>query len=277
MILQTRATSAESGAQGVATCAECGTSVTGNFCSSCGADQRSGMAGVLGAVAGATRQSFPTTYLRILLAPVKETVRLADDPAYRQHISFLLSGLAIFTVIMVPFFLQSADPTGAAAQYSESMHTLMKVLSQVGVYAGAAITFVLGYTLFHFFAKTKRSLNSYLKLYCLAYGFMMPPYAIYDYVARGLLGSTGLSSFIAQNPTDEQILSVPFLISFILTLAIWAYFIAIHKRFWGMSVWKAGALYSVASLGSYQAAYWIMYFVGYYVAVVLIRMGVVTV
>jgi hypothetical protein len=276
MILQTRATSAGADAHGVSVCAECGTQGTGNFCASCGADMHGG-SGVLGAVAGAARHSFPTTYLRILHSPVKETVNLAEDPAYRRHISFLLSGLAVFCVIMVPFFLQSADPAGAAVQYSESMQTLMKVLSQVGVYAGAAITFVLGYALFHFFAKSKRSIKGYLKLYCLAYGFIMPPYALYDYVVRGMLGSTGLSSFIAQEPTTEQILSVPFAVSFALSLLIWAYFIAIHKRFWHMSVWKAGALYSVASLGSYQAAYWVMYYVGYYVAVILIGAGVVTV
>ena len=277
MILQTRGTSAQAGVQGVAVCAECGTQATGNFCSSCGADLRGSASGVLGAVSGAASQSFPTTYLRIVRSPVKETVGLAEDPTYRQHISFLLAGLAIFCVIMVPFFLQNADPTGAAAQYSESMQTLLKVLSQVGVYAGAAITFVLGYTLFHFFAKTKRSLNAYLKLYCLAYGFMMPPYALYDYVMRGLLGSTGLSSFVGQSPTAEQILSVPFAASLAVSLLIWAYFIAIHKRFWNMSVWKAGALYSIASLASYQAAYWAMYFVGYFVAGVLIGAGVVTV
>lgn len=275
MILQTRGAGA--GAPGVADCAECGAPAAGNFCSSCGADLRGGGSGVLGAVAGSARHSFLSTYLRILRSPVKATVALADDPTYRQHISFLLAGLAIFCVVMVPFFLQNADPSGAAAQYSDSMLTLMKVLSQVGVYAGAAITFVLGYTLFHFFAKTKRSLHAYLKLYCLAYGFMMPPYALYDYVTRGLLGSTGLSSFVGQSPTPEQIMSVPFAASLAVSLLIWAYFIAIHKRFWGMSVWRAGALYTVASLASYQAGYWAMYYVGYYVAYILIEAGVVTV
>jgi hypothetical protein len=44
-----------------------------------------------------------------------------------------------------------------------------------------------------------------------------------------------------------------------------------------MSVWKAGALYTVTALASYQAGYWIMYFVGYWVAFGLIRAGVVTV
>jgi hypothetical protein len=44
-----------------------------------------------------------------------------------------------------------------------------------------------------------------------------------------------------------------------------------------MSVWKAGALYSVASMASYQAAYWHMFFGGYYIAVFLINAGLVTV
>jgi hypothetical protein len=269
---------AASGAGGPAAtvCAECGTPASGNFCSSCGADLRGGAAGVLGAVAGGGSQNFPATYLRILHSPIRATVALAEDPAYRKHISFFLSGLAIFCVLMLPFIIQSADPTGAMAHYSESMQTLVKILTQAGVYVGAFITFLLGFALFGFFAKEPRSLKSYLKLYCLAFGFIMPPYAVYDYVARGVLGSTGLSSFTGTGPTPEQMLSVPFLLSFAVSLLIWAYFIAIHRRFWRMPVWKAGALYTITALTSYQAGYWIMYFVGYWVAFWLVRAGVVT-
>jgi hypothetical protein len=268
--------SAGAAAQGAATCAECGAPAAGNFCSGCGADLRQG-SGVLGVVSGVSRYGFPATYLRILRSPVKATVALAEDPAYRQHISFLLSGLAIFCVIMVPFFLKNADPNGAMAHYSDSMQTLLKVLSQIGVYAGAVITFVLGWLLFHFFAKTPRTLNMYLKLYCVAFGFIVPIYAIYDYVARGVLGGTGLSSFVGQSPTPEQMMTAPFFVSLAVSLLIWAYFIAIHRRFWQMPVWKAGALYTVASMVSYQASYWIMYVVGYWAAVILIRAGIVSV
>jgi hypothetical protein len=272
MILQAKGAAATA-----AVCAECGTTASGKFCSSCGADLRGGKSGVLGAVAGGGLQNFPATYLRILRSPIKATVALAEDPAYRQHISFLLSGLAIFCLLILPFIIQSADPTGAMAHYSESMQTLVKILSQAGVYVGAFITFLLGFALFRFFAKEPRSLKSYLKLYCLAFGFIMPPYAVYDYVARGVLGSTGLSSFTGTSPTPEQMLSVPFLLSLAVSLLIWAYFIAIHRRFWRMPVWKAGALYTVTALTSYQAGYWIMYFVGYWVAFWLVRAGVVTI
>jgi len=277
MSLQTKAASA-AGGSAATVCAECGAPASGNFCSSCGADLRQGASGVLGTVSGGALHNFPATYLRILRSPIKATVALADDPAYRQHISFLLSGLAIFCVLMLPFIIQTADPTGAIAHYSESMQTLVKILSQAGVYVGALITFLLGFAMFRFFAKEPRSFTAYLKLYCLAFGFIMPPFAVYDYVARGVLGSTGLSSFTgnAAPPTPEQMLSVPFLISFAVSLLIWAYFIAIHRRFWRMSVWKAGALYTVTALTSYQAGYWIMYFVGYWVAFWLVRTGVVT-
>jgi len=277
MSLQIKAASA-TGGPATTVCAECGAPASGNFCSSCGADLRQGAAGVLGAVAGGGLHNFPATYLRILRSPIKATVALADDPAYRQHISFVLSGLAIFCVLMLPFIIQTADPNGAMAHYSESMQTLVKILSQAGVYVGALITFLLGFALFRFFAKEPRSLKAYLKLYCLAFGFIMPLYAIYDYIARGVLGSTGLSSFSgnAAAPTAEQMLSVPFALSMAGSLLIWAYFIAIHRRFWRMPVWKAGALYTVTALTSYQAGYWLMYFVGYWVAFWLVRTGVVT-
>lgn len=265
-----------SGANAAAVCAECGAAASGNFCSACGADLREGHSGVLGAVAGGSH-SFPATYLRILRSPIKATVALADDPSYRQHVAFLLSGLAIFCVIMVPFIVQSAVPTEQMSQFSESMQTLLKILSQVGVYVGAAITFLLGFALFRLFAKERRSFKSYLKLYCLAFGFMLPPFAVYDYVVRGLLGTTGLSSFVARNPTTEELLTPAFAVSFAVSLLIWAYFIAIHRRFWHMSIWKAGALYTAAALVSNQLGYWLMFHVGAWVAYLLITWGVVTV
>jgi hypothetical protein len=271
-------TSAEGGAvpSGVnvgAVCTECGAAVSGNFCSACGADLREG---VLGAVAGG-RQSFPATYLQILRSPIKATVALADDPTYRQHISFLLSGLAIFCVIMVPFIVQSAISDEQMSQFSESMQTLLKFLSQVGIYVGALITFLLGFVLFRLFAKEPRSFKSYLKLYCLAFGFMLPPFAIYDYVVRGLLHSTGLSSFTVRDPTTEELMTPAFAVSFAVSLLIWVYFIAIHRRFWRMPIWKATALYTGTAFISNQAGYWLMYFVGAQVALWLIQLGVVTV
>jgi hypothetical protein len=273
MTFSAEAGAAQSGASAV--CAECGAPVTGNFCSSCGADARQGY-GVLGAVAGG-RQSFPATYLQILRSPIKATVMLADDPTYRQHFSFLLSSLAIFCVVMVPFIMQSAVSEAQVQQLSDSMQTLIKILSQVGIYVGAAFTFVTAFGLFRFFAKEPRSLKSYAKLYCLAFGFMLPPYAVYDYVARGLLHSTGLSSFTARDPTPAELLSVPFLVTLAASLLIWAYFIAIHRRFWRMSIWKAGALYTVAAVVSSQLGYLVMYHVGAWVAYGLIQWGVVTV
>lgn len=257
-------------------CPECSATASGNFCASCGADLRSG-SGLLGSVTSGARMSFPGTYLRILRAPVKATVALAEDPTYRQHISFLLTGLAIFCVIMVPFIVQSADPTGAMAQYSESMQTLMKVLSQTGIYFGAIITFLLGWLTFRSFAKVQRSFRQYLKLYCLAYGFMMPPYAAYDYLMRGVLHTTGLSSFANASPTAEQMVSVPFVISIVVSVLMWAYFIAIHRRFWGMALWKAGVLYTLVALVANQAGYFAMYQFGYWLTYALIQAGIVTV
>lgn len=258
-------------------CADCNSPASGNFCSNCGADLRAGRSGILGSVSSTARLSFPGTYLQILRSPIKATVALADDPIYRQHISFFFSGLAVFCVIMVPFIMQAADPTGAMARYSESMQTLVRVLSQVGVYVGALITFLLGYALFYVFAKTPRRFRAYLKLYCLAFGFMLPLYALYDYVARGMLGITGMSSFSVKNPTLEEVLTVPFAVALGVSLLIWVYFIAIHRRFWNMPVWKAGLLYTAATLTSQQAGYYVMLHAGYWITLYLIKAGVVSV
>lgn len=263
-------------AAGTVACPACGAAASANFCAQCGADLRDG-GGLLGTVSGGMRRSFPGTYLGILRAPVRATVALTDDPTYRNHVSFLLTSLAIFCVIMVPFFLQTADPTGAAAKYSESMQTLLKVLTQAGVYVGAVITVILGFVLFRLFAKQPRSFASYVKLYCLAFGFLMPPYAVYDYVARGYLGTTGLSSFAQNAPTPEQLLSTPFLVSLAVSLLMWAYMIAIHRRFWRMPIWKATGLYAATALISNQLGYYLMFHIGYWVTYWLVVWGIVVV
>ena len=48
------------------------------------------------------RRSFPAVYLGIPRAPVRTTVGLAEDPSYRSHVSFLLSGIAVFCLLMIP-------------------------------------------------------------------------------------------------------------------------------------------------------------------------------
>jgi hypothetical protein len=276
MILQTRGAAAATGAQVTSVCAECGAQATGNFCSACGADLRPGALSVLGAVTAPVRQSFPAVYLRILRAPVRETVGLAEDQAYRSHLSFLLSGIAVFCLLFVPILLNSTVQATPGAQVSESMQNLMKVLSQVGVYVGAVITFGIAYGLYRFFAKEPRTLKAYFKLYCMAFGFIMPLYAVYEYGSRGLLGVTGMSS-LNETTQPVQLMDPATLAAVALALVLWSYFIAIHRRFWHMPLWKAGVLYIVAAISSYQLSYWLMYFVGYWTAAVLIAAGVVTV
>ncbi len=261
--------------QAALACAECGAQAHGNFCSTCGSDLRTGALGLLGDVAGPVRRSFPVLYLRILRAPVRETVRLAEDPSYREYVSFLLTGIAIFCLLFLPILLQNAVPADGTVHLSESMQTLAKVLSQVGVYVGAVIGFLLAYGLFRIFAKEPRSLRAYFKLYCLAFGFVTPLYAAYEFGMRTLLHGTGMSSFNGPMTQAEQ-LTPTALASLALLLVLWAYFIAIHSRFWRMPLWKGGALYAASAIGSYQLSYWLMFYVGYLIAAVLVAYGIVT-
>ena len=275
MILHMKDASALAEPQAGAVCTDCGAAETGNFCSACGADLRAGALGLFGDATGKLRTSFPAVYWRLLASPIKGTVAVAEDPAYRSHVSFLLSGIAVFCLLFVPILLKSVAPAGAG-QFSESMQTLMKVLSQVGVYVGAAITFFIAYGLYRYFAKEPRTFHAYFKLYCVAFGFIMPLYAAYEFLARGFFGGVGMSS-LGEVTQPAQLLSPLTLLSISLALLLWAYFIAIHRRFWRMSLWRAGALYVVAALSSYQISYWLMYGVGFVTARVLIAAGIVTV
>ena len=130
-------------------------------------------------------------------------------------------------------------------------------MSQVGLYVGSAITFAIAYGLYRYFSKEPRSFHAYFKLYCLAFGFVMPLYAAYEFVARQVLGGIGMSSLDQVTRTEQ--LSEPLTCSITLALLLWAYFIAIHRRFWRMSLWRAGALYVVAALVSYRVSFWLMY------------------
>ena len=125
------------------------------------------------------RRSFPAVYLKILRAPIRQTVAFAEDPSYRGYVSFALAGIAIYLLFIVPIVVRTVAPPGT--NVSESMLTLMKVLSQVGVYVGMAITFLLSFAVFRYFASVKRPFHAYFKLYCLALGFVAPIYGIYEY------------------------------------------------------------------------------------------------
>jgi hypothetical protein len=258
-----------------ATCSDCGAPAGGNFCASCGADLRSSSLGFLGPAVAPVRRSFPVVYLKLLRAPIRQTVAFAEDPTYRGQISFALTGIAIYVLLFVPIVMQTVVPAGSNVQFSESMQTLMKVLSQVGIYVGMAAAFALAYVLFRFFAKVQRPLHLYFKLYCLALGFVAPIYGVWEFLVRGTLGGISMSSFAGvMAPEDWGKPST--IASAVLALTLWAYFIGIHRRFWAMPVWKATVLYVGACLVANQLSYHLMWYVGFYTAQMLTQAGIVT-
>jgi hypothetical protein len=252
-------------------CADCGAAAHGNFCSSCGADLRQSSLRFLGQAAAPVRRSFPAVYLKIMRAPIRQTVAFAEDPSYRGYVSFALFGIAIYLLFIVPIVVRTAAPPGT--NVSESMLTLMKVLSQVGVYVGMAITFLLAFAAFRYFASVKRPYHAYFKLYALALGFVAPIYGIYEYVVRSWLGGISMSSFGAtMAPADW--LTPSAMGSLALIIAMLAYFIGIHRRFWAMPVWKATALYLPVSYVSGNIGYYLMWYVGFYSAYLLHAAGI---
>ncbi len=256
-----------------AACGDCGAPASGSFCSSCGADLRASSLSFLGRTAVAMRRSFPAVYLKILRAPIGETVAFAQDPSYRGYLSFALAGIALYILLIVPIVMQQVAPPGT--NVSESLLTLMKILSQVGVYAGIVITFLLAFLVFRLFALVQRPFHAYFKLYAIALGFVAPIYGVYEFVARSVLGGVGTSSINLQL-TQQALLTPTGLSSLVLVIAIFCYYIGIHRKFWEMPVWKAAPLYLVTSVASNVIGFYVMWWVGFYVARVLIDAGVVT-
>ncbi len=62
---------------------------------------------------------------------------------------------------------------------------------------------------------------------------MAPIYGAYEFIVRGMLGGIGMSSFGAPMTLDDW-MTPSALTSIALALLLWAYFVAIHRRFWGM-------------------------------------------
>jgi hypothetical protein len=268
MILQMRSSTPAA----VGVCADCGAAAQGNFCSSCGADLRQSSLRFLGQAAAPVRRSFPAVYLKILRAPIRQTVAFAEDPSYRGYVSFAVAGIAVYLLFIVPIVVRTVAPPGT--NVSESMLTLMKVLSQVGVYVGMAMAFLLAFVVFRFFAQVKRPFHAYFKLYCLALGFVAPIYGIYEFVVRSLLGGIAMSSFNAEMSLAAW--STPSAwASLALMVLVFAYFIGIHRRFWNMPVWKAAPLYLASSYVSGNASFYLMWYVGWYSAYVLSAAGIV--
>ena len=142
-----------------AACSDCGAPASGNFCSSCGADLRASSLSFLGRTAAPVRRSFPAVYLKILRAPIRQTVAFTEDPSYRGYVSFALAGIALYLLLIVPIVIQQVAPPGT--NVSDSLLMLMKILSQVGVYAGMVVTFLLAYLVFRLFSQVKRTFHAY--------------------------------------------------------------------------------------------------------------------
>lgn len=180
MVLQAGGSTTSPATDGV--CGECGAPAGGNFCASCGADLRRSSLGFLGQAAAPVRRSSPIVYLKLLRSPIRTTVALAEDPTYRNYLSFALTGIAIYCLFIVPVVMNMIVPAGGPVHVSESMMTLMKILSQVGVYVGIMITFVLAYGVFRLLAHVKRPVHAYFKLFCLALGFTAPINGAYEFL-----------------------------------------------------------------------------------------------
>ncbi len=274
MVLQAGSSAAAAISAG-GVCADCGASVSGNFCSGCGADLRKSSLGFLGSAVAPVRRSFPVVYLKLLRAPIRGTVAFAEDPSYRNYVSFALTGIALYCLFMVPVVMNAIAPAGGPVHVSESLATLMKALSQIGVYVGIVITFLLAFGVFRLVSRVKRPFRAYFKLFCMALGFTAPINGAYEFVVVRVFHGVGTTAFNSQL-TTEALLTPTGLTSLAVLVVMFSYYVGIHRRFWDMPVWKAAPLYYVSSLVSNLIGPWLMWWIGFYSAGVLIAAGIVT-
>ncbi len=186
---------------------------------------------------------------RLMCAPVKTTVELASDPAYRSHWSFLGKGTAAW-LLLFKAAEWAAPPEGGEADVSQAM--------QLSLYASFFMCFAVSYFLFRQIAPEPRSAGAYLKFSCLAAGFaeilggaVMLPFT----AAIAIPAVLGYARISIALPAEVQTGLAALFESFLLLMWIGflgaaLYLVLAQRRFWGISFLRSLQGCVVALFGS---------------------------
>jgi hypothetical protein len=226
-------TGAEAGK--VALCANCGTALTGKFCSGCGApavdastiDHREGWSSLTAEfLSRPNRDGIVSIALSFVRHPVDTIIRLTDDPAYRSQWSFLTTCVAAqltLVYVLLPRLFSALFNTPDTANNSAV------ISNEVVQYVAIAILTPIQYYVGRALGTMRRTPMSYAKLCVLSvsYGALLSSGAALLFFATGILAlKTG---------TNVDFAAVWQGLASATLVAILAFVAASHRRFWGMS------------------------------------------
>lgn len=217
------------------TCHSCGQPVAGRFCGNCGTEaaprEAQGSVSLLvGEFAGTTGQGYFYTLGRLLRAPVKATLELTENPAYRGYKTFFLTSSAVGIALQSFNFRRSMAAQNIPPemqQFMELYGDYYSVVLTAFQYATVFGGFLLGYWFYRRFSKIKRTARQYFKLTCLAGGLG----AILSALIAGIA--------IAAGPTPGPDVNIVASLAVIPIGLFGLYYgLTVQKRFWDFSLLK---------------------------------------
>jgi hypothetical protein len=240
-----------------AVCADCGSEVDGRFCSNCGAElARQRRAPVRRIASDVAR--FPITLLRMLVAPVRTTLALCQDPSYRGHVSFLAISVALSALIggsAVSGALQQTSTEVARVPelaqnavlrwWLDFLAAYRKELLTLATYAVIAIHLIVNFLVLKALRPRHTiTFGRYFKLFCIASGVYLGVWILTDAFNVLVLAqdpsafSAALISSGAWPAMLDYFSSPPGILVAVTGLALLVYHIRVQADFWGLSVPK---------------------------------------
>lgn len=235
-------------------CANCGTALSGPFCSGCGARADS-LASAHHEGWSAITSEFVTrpksdglfaVILSFLRHPLRTILRLTDDPTYRSHWSFLTAcvgaQLTLIYVVMprlYAFLFNAPDAANSSAVLT----------SEIVQYVGMAILTPIQYYVCRALGSIRRTPMSYIKLCVLSvsYGTLLGIIAALLYFAI-IIADMKAGSILELDEVWQAL-------SLLTMAAVLTFVTAAHRRFWGMSWPIAAAVTMGAAALSWLVVY----------------------
>lgn len=160
------------------TCDKCGQTGAGRFCSNCGAELRvagSHASGPIGhlyeELVGDGGKGYFDTLRTILQGPISGTLRLALDPAYKGHKTFLFTNIAASVATAgITLSLQPKELYGPIQEMVGNISEIQKLIFELTRYVGIFGGFLIGYWLFRYQSTAPRTAAEFFKLSCLTIG-----------------------------------------------------------------------------------------------------------
>ena len=222
-------------AKEIALCTSCGTALSGNYCSDCGAPAEdmpsegwSGVAGQL--IAKPQRDGILAVAFSFLRRPVSTILRLTDDPTYRSHWRFLsacLGAQLTLAYVILPrlyallFNVPDKADNGAV------------IANEVVQYVGMAILTPVQYYLCRTLGSIRRTPMSYVKLCVLSVSFC----TLVASVLSLIIFAVGLAIVKGSTPIDMGTAWTTLTTAAL--VVILAFVTESHRKFWGMRWWVA--------------------------------------